>query len=200
MKISIRMEKNIVVLRLDGERDFQNQKEDAESYLMNMKTFLAQGEAKFAYEGADLTFEEEIELCNIADRAFDRDVEFFHKKRPPEWLMRHITANGEKIVKKVVGTVKAGESVVSHGDAVIVGDVNPTAQITARGDIYVIGNLRGIAHAGCDGDESAMVYAMKMNPVMIKIADKIGFSAQMSHTNDNGIALIEDGSVKVKMI
>ena len=200
MKISIRAYKDILILKLDGEKTFQEQKEDVERYLMNMKSFLSNGESKFTYEGCELTFEEEIELCNLADVAFDRDVEFVHKKRPPEWLMRHITANGERLVKKVIGTVLGGESIVSHGDVVIVGDVSPTAQVTANGDIYVIGNLRGIAHAGCDGNENAMIYAMNMNPVMLKIADKIGFNQNSSKDNQNGVAVLENGEIKVNLM
>ncbi len=200
MKISIRADKDILILKLDKDKTFQEQKDDVESYLMNMKSFLSNGEAKFTYEDCELTFEEEIELCNLADVAFDRDVEFVHKKRPPEWLMRHITANGERLVKKIIGTVNSGENVMSHGDIVIVGDVSPTAQIVAHGDIYVIGNLRGIAHAGCDGNINAMIYAMNMNPVMLKIADKIGFVPNSSKDNQNGVAHLENGEIKVKLM
>lgn len=114
--------------------------------------------------------------------------------------MRHIAANGERLVKKVIGTVRGGENIISHGDVVIVGDVNPTAQVTAQGDIYVIGNLRGIAHAGCDGNESAMIYAMNMNPVMLKIADKIGFNPNSSKDNQNGVAVLENGEIKVNLM
>ena len=110
------------------------------------------------------------------------------------------TSNGERLVKKVVGNVAAGDTITSHGDIVIVGDVAPTAQLQAQGDIYVIGNLRGIAHAGCMGSEDAMVYAMYMNPVIIKIADKIGFTKENLHNNQNGIAVIENGEVSVKLI
>lgn len=200
MRISIRSDRDVLVLKLDEERVFQEQKEDVESYLLNMKGFLSQGDARFAYEGAELSFEEEIELCNILDMAFDKDVDFIHQKSPSPWLMRHITSNGERLVKKVIGTVKAGEVVSSHGDIVVVGDVSPTAQLQAQGDIYVIGNLRGIAHAGCDGNDQSMVYAMNMNPVMLKIADKIGFNTDSTRSHQNGIAVIEEGKVKIKMI
>lgn len=200
MKINIRSEKDVLILRLDGEVPFREQKEYVEAYLTNMKSFLSQGDVKFTYEGCELTFEEEIELCNILDMAFDRDVEFLHQKRPPQWLMRHITANGERLVKKIIGNVVGSESVLSHGDIVIVGDVAPTAQVTANGDIYVIGNLRGIAHAGCDGNANAMIYAVNMNPVMIKIADKLGFCPNSSKDNGNGVAVLEEGEIKVKLM
>lgn len=200
MKISVKLERDTMILKLDCERSFFEQKKDIEKYLMGMKSFLAKGDVKFAYDGVELSFEEEIELCDIADIAFGREVNFCHKKRPPHSLLRHVVSNGERFARRIDGTVRAGESVVSNGDLIVLGDVNPTAQLTAHGDIYVIGNLRGVAHAGCDGNEKAVVYAMKMNPVMVKIADKVGFNAETAKRNSVGIAMISDGEIKVKML
>lgn len=200
MKISVKLERDVLILKMDEERSFSEQKDDVEKYLLGMKNFLSKGNVKFAYDGAELTFDEEVELCAIADKAFEREVDFCHKKMPPRTMARHMTANGEKLVKKITGTVKAGEIIESNGDMLVLGDVNPTAQLVAQGDIYVIGNLRGVAHAGCTGDEKAIVYAMNMNPVMVKIADKIGFNSSISTHNSNGIAAIENGEVKVKLV
>ncbi len=200
MKISVKLERDVLILKLDGERSFSEQKKDIEKHLLGMKSFLANGNVKFTYDGQGLTFEEEIELCNIADMAFDNEVEFMHKQVPPHHVMRHVMCGNERIARKFTGTVKAGETVESNGDLIIIGDVNPTAEITARGDIYVIGNLRGVAHAGFPGDNKAMVYAMGMNPVMIKIADLIGFNPGMSQNNSNGVAIVENGEIKIKLL
>lgn len=200
MKLSVKLERDVFILKLDSERSFLEQKEDVEKYLMGMKNFLAKGDVKFSYEGLDLTFDEEIELCNIADNAFDNEVEFLHKQMPPHSMMRHVMCGNERIARRFMGTVRAGESVESNGDLIIIGDVNPTAEIRAQGDIYVIGNLRGVAHAGCSGDYKSMVYAMGMNPVMIKIADLIGFNPAMSQNNANGVAVVENGEIKIKLL
>ncbi|MBR5535103.1 MAG: hypothetical protein IKU60_00495 [Clostridia bacterium] len=200
MKISVKLEKDTLILKMDEEKSFSEQRDEVENYLLGMKSFLSKGDVRFAYDGAELSFEEEVELCHIADSAFDREVDFMHKKMPPHEMVRHMNANGEKLVKKVIGTVKSGEVIESSGDILVFGDVNPTAQLNAQGDIYVIGTLRGVAHAGCMGRESAVVYAMHMNPVMIKIADKIGFNPSTSEENRNGLACIEDGEIKIKLI
>lgn len=200
MKINLKLERDVLTLLLDGERTFEEQKEDIKKYLFGMKSFLNKSDVKFSYEGAELSFDEENELCDIADTAFGMNVNFIYKVAPPENIMRHIMANGERLSLKVERTVRAGEHIKSNGDVVVLGDVNPTAQIVAYGDIYVIGNLRGLAHAGFGGNENAIVYAMKMNPVMLKIADKIGFNPEMSRKNENGIAKIEDGEIRIKMI
>lgn len=200
MKFSIKMEKDTLVLKFDSERSFSEQKEEVEKYLAGMKNFLANGDVKFAYDGIELEFDEEVELCRIADEVFGKEVKFCHKKRPPHEIMRHVMGNNERIVRRYIGTVKEGECVESNGDLIVIGDVNPTSQLNAEGDIYVIGNLRGVAHAGCTGDTGAVVYAMKMNPIMVKIADLIGFNREMSKSNANGMAMVENGEIKVKLV
>ncbi len=200
MKFNIKMERDVLTLMLDVERTYQEQREDIREYLFKMRRFLENGEVKFSYDCIKLTFNEEMDLCSIADEVFGRTVYFCYKNSPPEALMRHIVANGERLVRKIDRTVRAGEMIESNGDIVVVGDVNPTAQLKAYGDIYVIGNLRGIAHAGCQGNTNAVIYAMNMNPVMLKIADKIGFNSEMSRNNQNGIARLEKGEIRVNML
>ncbi len=200
MKITVKMERDILKLVMDDERSFQEQKDDIVKHLKSMKSFLVKGNVKFAYEGAELTFDEEIELCNIADGIFETEVKFCHKRRPPHEIMRHVMTNNERIVRKVTRTVEKGEIVESNGDLIIVGDVNPTAQLLAEGDIYVIGNLRGVAHAGYTGDTSSIIYAMGMNPVMVKIGDEIAFNTNASQKNINGLARMENGRIKIRLL
>ena len=70
-------------------------------------------------------------------------------------------------------TLRSGRIVHSEGHVVIVGDVNPGAMVIAAGDIIVWGKLRGTAHAGADGNESAVVCALDMNPSQLRIASYI---------------------------
>lgn len=200
MKFSVKLDRDILILKLDEERSFSQQKDEVEKYLLGMKSFLSNGNVRFGYEGCKLSFDEELELCNIADKAFGYEVKFVHKEMPPRAMTRHMGGNGEKLVRKVYGAVKPGEVIASDGDILVLGDVNPTSELNAVGDIFVIGNLRGVAHAGCTGDESAVVYAMHMNPVMVKIAEKIGFVPSNTGDNLNGLAQIVDGEIKVKLV
>lgn len=199
MKISVKLDRDTLILKMDEERSFAEQKEDVKKYLLGMKSFLSNGNVRFAYDGCNLSFDEEIELCHIADGVFGYEVSFVHKQMPPRSVTRHLGGNGERLVKKVYGTVKSGEVITSGGDILVLGDVNPASELNAAGDIFVIGNLRGVAHAGCTGDEGCVVYAMHMNPVMVKIADKIGFVASQGD-NLNGLAQIVDGEIKVKLV
>lgn len=71
------------------------------------------------------------------------------------------------------GTVRAGQQLVFDGDVVIVGDVNPGGEVAATGDIYVLGRLRGVAFAGINGNESAIIAAAEFSPMQLKIANWI---------------------------
>src|SRR5690606_26483256 len=50
-------------------------------------------------------------------------------------------------------------------------DVNPGGVVVSEGDLYVIGSLKGTAHAGCKGDELAVIAASFMKPTQLRIAN-----------------------------
>jgi len=68
-------------------------------------------------------------------------------------------------------TIRSGVEVRHNGTVIILGDVNPGGSIVARGDIIIWGNLRGIAHAGSQGHRESRIFALKMEPTQIRIAD-----------------------------
>ena len=70
-------------------------------------------------------------------------------------------------------TLRSGQSVRYSGNVVILGDVNPGAEVTATGNIIVMGALRGVVHAGANGDETAVVMALSLNPTQLRIANHI---------------------------
>lgn len=69
--------------------------------------------------------------------------------------------------------VRSGQVVHHTGHVVILGDVNAGGEVIAGGDIIVWGRLRGTAHAGMLGDESAVVCALEMSPMQLRIAHLI---------------------------
>ncbi|BCJ85077.1 septum site-determining protein MinC [Effusibacillus dendaii] len=78
------------------------------------------------------------------------------------------------------GTVRSGQSIEFDGDITIIGDVNPGGQVLATGDIYVMGALRGIAHAGCRGNEQAVIGAVYFQPTQLRIGSVISRSPDTS--------------------
>lgn len=67
-------------------------------------------------------------------------------------------------------TLRSGRMIKYVGSVTVIGDVNPGAQIIAGGDIVIWGRLRGIAHAGANGDETAIICAMDLRPQQLRIA------------------------------
>jgi len=78
---------------------------------------------------------------------------------------------GETLYHK--GTVRSGQNISSRGNIVVIGDVNAGGELVAAGDIVVWGAMRGMAHAGAEGDESAKVFALRLEPMQLRIATKV---------------------------
>lgn len=67
-------------------------------------------------------------------------------------------------------TVRSGQVYDIQGNVLVLGDINPGGCIRATGNIFVIGALRGMAHAGYDQDESAVIVASILQPTQLRIA------------------------------
>lgn len=86
------------------------------------------------------------------------------------------TSNGrpylvdDQEVQALTGTVRSGQVLEHRGDLLLLGDVNPGGTVRSTGSIYVLGALRGLAHAGGEGDEAAIIAASNLRPTQLRIA------------------------------
>jgi septum site-determining protein MinC len=89
----------------------------------------------------------------------------------PERSIRPLDTNlpGETAIL-VQRTIRSGFKVSHNGHVVVVGDVNPGGEIYAGGSVVVWGRLKGMVHAGMEGDENAVVCALEMEPMQLRIA------------------------------
>lgn len=69
--------------------------------------------------------------------------------------------------------LRSGQKVVFDGSVIVMGDVNPGSEIIASGNITVQGTCRGLAHAGANGDQSAVITADKLIAGQLRIAGLI---------------------------
>lgn len=92
-------------------------------------------------------------------------------------------------------TLRSGNSLEHAGHVTVVGDVNPGAEIKAGGSVVVWGRLRGMVHAGCEGDEDAVVCALDLSPTQLRIADKIAIPPERNEAPQPEIALVKNGQV-----
>ena len=99
------------------------------------------------------------------------------------------------------GTVRSGQSLAAAGNLVVVGDVNAGAELTAVGDIVVWGSLRGVAHAGAQGNDSASVYALRLEPTQLRISRCIASAPppdkRRARAASPEIAQIRDGKIVI---
>lgn len=66
-------------------------------------------------------------------------------------------------------TIRSGQRLRYESSVVIMGDVNSGAEVIAGGDVVVWGTLRGTVHAGYPGNEEAVVCALVLAPVHLRI-------------------------------
>jgi len=95
--------------------------------------------------------------------------------------------------------LRSGQKVRAEGSVVIWGDVHESAEIIAGGDIIVMGKMGGIAHAGCYGDESSVVFALNLVPGQIRIGSTVSRSVRGEGKRPfPEIAYLEDGNICVR--
>jgi len=99
-------------------------------------------------------------------------------------------------------TLRSGQREWHQGNIVIVGDVNPGAEVVATGDVVVMGTLRGVAHAGAEGNTSAVIIALSLRPIQLRIAEYIGRSPDLDLEVDNipEMASVEDGNIIIRKL
>lgn len=76
------------------------------------------------------------------------------------------------------GHLRAGQVLQRSEHVLVIGDVNPGATVISNGDILVWGNLRGLAHAGAGGDTRAVIAALHLTPVQLRISDFVAIAPE----------------------
>lgn len=98
---------------------------------------------------------------------------------PREELLEKEFIIDEKAKANIIGdtayikqTLRSGQVVSFDGNVVIIGNCHSGSEIVAAGDITVWGVLEGIAHAGSRGDENAVIRALKIDAIQLRIASQ----------------------------
>ncbi len=107
------------------------------------------------------------------------------------------------------GNLRSGQDISSEKSIIVLGDVKPGANVTSYGSIFILGELRGNAFAGALGDSNAVIMALDLNPLQVRIADAIAISPEaekgpklktrrkkfMGPDHEPEIAYIENGHI-----
>ncbi|MCC8059324.1 MAG: septum site-determining protein MinC [Clostridiales bacterium] len=159
-------------------------------------------------EGRELTPEQEFAIVNtITDNSgievlclIDQNAERIERcEKAVNQKLMELSANTGQFYR---GDLRRGETLESEASIVIIGDVLHGARVTAKGNVIIIGELKGSVHAGAAGNHHAVVAALEMSPLSLRIAD-CG-----QHYGDKGrklgrgpmIAMVEDCNICTKPI
>jgi septum site-determining protein MinC len=112
----------------------------------------------------------------------------------PERSIRALDTNisGDQALL-VQRTIRSGFKISHHGHVVVIGDVNPGGEILAGGSVVVWGKLKGSVHAGMEGNASAVVCALEMDPMHLRIADYTKDSAQRRGKQEPEMWSVKEG-------
>ena len=98
------------------------------------------------------------------------------------------------------GTLKRGDCLESEASIVIIGNVDHGARVTAKGNVIVLGELKGTVTAGVSGNPQAVVMALDMAPLQIRIGDMSSRFNERNKRLGRGpmLAFVENGEIQVR--
>jgi septum site-determining protein MinC len=100
--------------------------------------------------------------------------------------------------KLVQRTIRSGFKVSHNGHIMVMGDVNPGGEIYAGGNVVVWGRLKGMAFAGMEGDENAVICALEMEPMQLRIAGFALSQPTRKLRQEPEMAYIKNGRVVIE--
>lgn len=207
--VIIKGNKNGIVVVLDEKMDFGELKNHAVDKFRASSKFLGDAKTAIAFEGRQLTEQQQFEMLDIIDCNTDLEIvcilehneqmEARFERALNDKLMELSSATGQFYK----GTLRSGQCLEMETSVIIIGDVNAGASIVSKGNIIVLGSLKGTAFAGAAGNENAFVMASDMNPVQVRIADTIARSPdnrERESAREAKIAFLENGNIYIEPV
>ena len=176
-KAVIKSSRSGMTVILDPDCPFEELLEEIREKFRENARFWGNVQMALMLEGRALTAEEEFCIVNaITDNSgveilclIDTDADRMEQcEKALDQKLMELSARTGQFYR---GDLSRGESLESAASIVIIGDVRHGARVTAKGNIVILGELRGTAHAGAAGNGEAVVAALEMAPLQIKIAD-----------------------------
>jgi len=209
---------NGLYLILREEDEFESIVEQIEKKLAAAGRFFKGASLSVKYRGKKLSKDEEEKILQLMAKNMGAEIKSFEEDttepvetqnsgqdKPQRLKLKkfHFKGIDEGITKFYRGTVRSGQLVSFDGNLVVIGDVNPGGEVSATGNVVVMGALRGNVHAGADGNKEAIVVALNLQPMLLKIADVITRSPDPDEKEFKGaavpeLAFVKDGRVYIE--
>jgi septum site-determining protein MinC len=132
--------------------------------LVDLRDFLSERNISlWAVISESATTEQTSQLLGMATR--------ISKPRPEE--RKQVAEISDDTALFVNKTLRSGTRVEFPGNVVVLGDVNAGAEVIADGSVIIWGRVRGMIHAGCKGDRSAVICALDLSATQLRIANEV---------------------------
>ncbi len=95
-------------------------------------------------------------------------------------------------------TLRSGTKIENASTVVVLGDVNPGAEIIAGGNVIIWGRMRGSVHAGSEGNEAAVVCALELTPMSLRIAGTAYDNKPRKGKSGPEYASLESGTISIQ--
>ncbi len=228
--VSIKGTKSGIILVLDSNESFDNLKNEIAEKFADASGFLGNNSMGLIIRGKDLSEDQENEVLDIISNNSNLRISCIineasaAEKYIAEAIKRttsdeisdntvHVSDVASEVsnndARVFVGNLRSGQDISCEQSIVVMGDVKPGANVVSYGSIFILGELRGNAFAGAGGDRNAIVLALKLNPLQVRIADAIAISPDaekgpklkfrkkkiMDDENQPEVAYIENGHI-----
>lgn len=193
---------------LDPDVPFEQLLEDIATKFQESAKFWGSVQMTLTLEGRKLTPSEEFQVINVITEhsqieilcLIDRDANRMKQceKALNEKLMELSATTGQFFR----GNLREGESLESEASIVIIGDVGRGAKVTAKGNVVVLGELNGTVTAGVAGNRDAVIVAIDMAPMQLRIAEYSGKFQDKGKKLGRGpmMACVEQDTISIKSI
>ena len=117
------------------------------------------------------------------------------KPRPEEQQSLDAGPISQETALYVNRTIRSGTRVEFPGSVVVLGDVNAGAELVVQGSAIIWGRLRGSVHAGSAGENGAVICALEIAPMRLRIADHVMDAPSGERDDRPAMALVRDDEI-----
>lgn len=171
--ININMKKNQVIIKIDENAEQREIVSCLKKKILELKNLYKDDKTPILITGKILKNREMEEIQSVIKKFIDVQIDFDSPKvlglhGIKKTFYKEVATSETKFHK---GSLRSGQKIEFEGSIVIIGDVNAGAEVIAGENIVVVGVLRGLAHAGAKGNKDAVIEAVDIEAVQIRIAD-----------------------------
>ena len=174
--ININMKKNQVIIKIDENAEQREIVSCLKKKILELKNLYKDDKTPILITGKILKnreMEEIQSVIKVIKKFIDVQIDFDSPKvlglhGIKKTFYKEVATSETKFHK---GSLRSGQRLEFEGSIVIIGDVNAGAEVVAGENIVVVGALRGLAHAGAKGNKDAVIEAVDIEAVQIRIAD-----------------------------